>query len=618
MEFCVNKGFYEYQAYFLAGVAINEFKTCSLADQIIEQIIKWGFDCFNLEKQEWRTFLKPIAEDVRKVLPRTLRGKVINSLIQVLETTDNDDARSEVAYNLGKIAVGNDLTIRALIRVLETTDNDHTRWKVADSLGKIDPGNEFAIKELIRILETTEITTYDFTCRNSAYSLGEIAVSNELAIKELIRILETTDNDNTRTLIANSLGTIDPGNELAVQALIAILEITDNDDTRSDVARSLEKIAVGNELAIQALIAILESTDNDNTRSDVARSLGTIDPGNEFGIQILISILKTTDNLGYGRITYNLEKIAVGNELAIKELISILETTNNDFTCDDVTYILEKIAVGNKLAIQALIGILETTDNDHIRRCCARNLGTIDPGNELAIQVLIRILETTDNNYTTYEVANTLNEIITTNQHRKILVNKLQPYLNNETYKNNFPLYRESYETLWNIAQNLTYPEFYQAWHNNPSPLNLAQLPQLLQAQIANHNLTETHQIYLIDGSKFIDQDNPSLDIYEQLLDQQCQPRPNGEPENLSQLKSYWGQIRRNSDKQTILIFYENPTLPTPQGFSPKFINILSKFEGAIALIDDNIQSNHIKTFTSQDPNLLQNIIDWVKNINAE
>ncbi len=40
------------------------------------------------------------------------------------------------------------------------------------------------------------------------------------------------------------------------------------------------------------------------------------------------------------------------------------------------------------------------------------------------------------------------------------------------------------------------------------------------------------------------------------------------------------------------------------------FLNILSRFEG-----EDNIQSDHIKTFTSQDPNLLQNIIDWIKTI---
>jgi len=373
------------------------------------------------------------------------------------------------------------------------------------------------------------------------------------------------------------------GNELAIQALIRILESID--DSENPVASILGKMGVGNELAIAELIRILETTDNDNTRREVV---------------------------------YNLGEIAVGNDLAIAELIRILQSTDNENTRSDVADILGKIAVGNELAIAELIRILETTDNDNTRREVVYNLGEIAVGNELAIQALICTLKSTDNNDTRKRTIYALNKIITTNQHRKILVTKLQSCLSNETYKNNFDLFKQCYENSWNIAQNLTYPEFYQAWHNNPSPVNLAQLPQLLQEQIENHNLTETHQIFLIDGSKFIDQDNPSLDIYEQLLEQQCQPRPNGEPENLSQLKSYWGQIRRNSDKKTILIFYENPTPPIPQGFSPKFINTLSKFEGAIALIDDNIQSDHhLQKFTSQDPNLLQNIIDWLKNITA-
>ncbi len=367
--------------------------------------------------------------------------------------------------------------------------------------------------------------------------------------------------------------------------LIRVLETTDHEERedRSYVADSLGRIAVGNELAISELIRVLETTDNDKARR-----------------------YYLADSLG---------RIAVGNELAISELIRISQSTDNDDILCQVADSLGRIAVGNELAISELIRILETTDNDDTSRQVAYSLGKIDPGNELAITELIRLLQSTVRKNTIDD----LNKIITTNQHRKILVTKLQPCLNNETYENNFDLFKECHETLWNIAQNLTYPDFYQAWHNNPSPLNLAQLPQLLQAQIANHNLTETHQILLIDGSKFIDQDNPSLDIYEQLLDQQCQPRHNSEPENLSQLKSYWGQIRRNTDKKMFLIFYENPTPPIPQGFSLKFINTLSKFEGAIALIDDNIQiDNHIKTFTSQDPNLLQNIIDWIKTINAE
>lgn len=39
--------FYGYRAYFLAAAGIVEFKDCSLADEIVWQIIKWEFAYFN-------------------------------------------------------------------------------------------------------------------------------------------------------------------------------------------------------------------------------------------------------------------------------------------------------------------------------------------------------------------------------------------------------------------------------------------------------------------------------------------------------------------------------------------------------------------------------------------
>ena len=67
------KNFYGYQAYFLAAAGINEFKACSLASEIVRQVVKWAFGCFNIEKQEWRTFLNPIEEGARKAIPETIR-----------------------------------------------------------------------------------------------------------------------------------------------------------------------------------------------------------------------------------------------------------------------------------------------------------------------------------------------------------------------------------------------------------------------------------------------------------------------------------------------------------------------------------------------------------------
>jgi HEAT repeat protein len=671
----VDKGFYTYQAYFLAGVVVNEFKTCSLIDQIIEQIVKWRFGDFNKEKQHLQAYFYPIAESGREILLRTLKEKVINNLIQVLESIDNDKICGEIADDLGKIAIGNKLAIRSLINTLYTTDNFFTCCKIIKSLGEIAIGNDLVVQILINYLQFTDYNTYNIV----ADSLNKICPRNDLFIQILINDLQSTDDYNTQIKFANILARVDPGNNFAIGKLLHILHTVDNHDvcrwvaynlwtiavgndlaihelidilenskeeTHWLVAQILSQIAVGNDLAIRRLIYILKNITEPHIRIDIIYTLGEIAVGNQLAIHKLINILESNnDHKNNYLVAYSLGKIDPGNDLAVSELTRILENTKHDNTCWLVAYSLAKIdpgndlalqilinylqsnncvhsnaildalgeATGNDLVIQVLISILETTDNNTIQY--AITLSKIGVGNEFAIKKLIHLLETTNNDNTNISIAYILGEIIITGEYRKVAINSLKKYLNNETYKNNFALFEKCYKTLWNIAQNLTYPEFYQAWHNNPLPLNLSQLAQLLPEQIENHNLTETHQIFLIDGSKFIDRDNPSLDIYEQLLEQQCQPRPNGEPENLSQLKSYWGQIRRNSDKKTILVFYENPTPPMAQGFSPKFINTFSRFEGAIALIDDNIQSDHIKTFTSQDPNLLQNIIDWLKTI---
>jgi hypothetical protein len=198
-----------------------------------------------------------------------------------------------------------------------------------------------------------------------------------------------------------------------------------------------------------------------------------------------------------------------------------------------------------------------------------------------------------------------LNKIVQNDQMPSV-VSALQQFQCDTTYETNLGLYKNCFEIIWNCAQNLPYPIFYQAWHHQlttPHPevpettgvgstpftqsLNLADLPKILEARLVETQLIDSVQLICIDTSKFIDPNNPAPDIYEQFLDQNCPERPNGEPETLPQLKSYWNQLRRHSDKHPILIFYEDPTSPAAQGLSPTFLDALTRFEGTICLITD-------------------------------
>ncbi|MBD2480448.1 NACHT domain-containing NTPase [Planktothrix sp. FACHB-1365] len=460
--------FYCYRAYFLSAAGINEFKECSLSDEIVETIVALVLGYFDIEKQEWITFLEPIEEGTRKVLPETIREKAIANLIRVLETTESEDTRRNVANSLEKIAVGNELAIQTLIEVLETNKDEDTRGWFAYSLGKIDPGNELAIQALIRVLETTE---HEGTRWRVADSLGEIAVGNELAIQALIRVLETTEDKQTVILVADILGFLEttyPGNKLGIQALIRVLETSEDELTRWQVVSRLEEIDPKNELAIQALIRVLETTEDEDTRWRVAEILGEIDPENELAIQALIRVLETTENkMTRWRVANSLEKIAVGNELAIRALIRVLETTEDEDTRWKVAWNLGRIDSGNELAIQVLIWVLETTENEDTPWRVFGSLEDIAVGNELAIRALIRVLETTENELTCRSATYSLGKIIKTQKQYADVVFAFKHNLTNEAFENNSILYADCYKLLWKCAQNLPYPKFYQAWHHN-------------------------------------------------------------------------------------------------------------------------------------------------------
>jgi HEAT repeat protein/energy-coupling factor transporter ATP-binding protein EcfA2 len=591
--------FYEYPAFFLAAAGIGEFKDCSGADEIVAIIIKWGCGYFNIEKQEWQTFLDPIAEGAIAALLQTNYSIAVNQLIDLLKTTEDENARQRVAEILGKIDKGNPEAIGALIRILSTTTDWDTRWNVSKILGEIATGNPEAIATLIELLSTTNDKG---TRQRVAEILGKIATGNPEAIATLIELLSTTNDKDTRWEVSEILGKIATGNTEAIAALIELLSTTNDELTCRRVANILGEIATGNPEAIFALIELLSTINGEIIRWIVAESLGKIDPG---------------------------------NPEAIAALIGIISTTNDELTHWLVIEGLGRIDPGNPEAIAALIEILLTTTNEDIRRIIVESLGKIATGNPEAIVALIKTLSTTNDKSTRRNVTQSLNKIVQNDQMPSV-VSALQHFLSDSTYETNFNLYKNSFEIIWNCAQNLPYPIFYQAWHHQlttPHPevpettgvgstpftqsLNLAELPKILDTRLVETQLIDSLQLICIDTSKFIDSHNPALEIYEQFLDKNFPQHPNREPETLAQLKSYWNRLRRDSDKHPILIFYQDPTSPAAQGLSPTFLDALTRFDGTICLITDSPHPP-LQTFSPHDPDLLQTVVNWLKRVHFE
>jgi HEAT repeat protein/transcriptional regulator with XRE-family HTH domain/ABC-type dipeptide/oligopeptide/nickel transport system ATPase subunit len=705
------KDFYNYRAYFLAAAGIAEFGDCSIADEIVAQIVKWAFGYFNIEKQKWVTFPKSIEEVARATLLETECNRAILALEQLIKSAQNEDIRwqaantleeigtnnpeaiavlvqliesnqdeltcsqtadsleeiitkypellialrrmiesnqdklvyckadcrlgeigsintpifaalvqliesnedesicMQVAEILGKIAPGNETAIAALVQLIKSIKNEDIRWQAASSLGKIGVGNPEAISALVQLIQSTKDES---TLHQAASSLGKIGTGNPEAISALVQLIESARDEFTRREAIYSLVKIGMGNPEVIAALMQLIESTEDESTLRRAAESLGKIDPGNPDAIAALVQHSESTENEYTRRRAAESLGTIGTSNPEAIAALVQLIELTKNeYTLRQAIYSLGEIGTGNEQAIKALVQLIESTEDEFTLGHVFYSLGKIGKDNPAAIAALEQLIESTEDEFLRRQATESLGKIDPGNQIAIATLVQLIESAEDESSRWQAAESLKKILRTDQLADI-VTVLKDYLSDETYKNDFEQFRECYKVIWHCAQNMSYPTFYQAWYTQSTPihpevletsavgstpftqsLNLSVLPQILAATIANDpTLSQTIHLICIDGSKFIDRDNPAPKIYAEMVKAGCPKCEDGIPKTMQELQFYWDLLESN--KRVVLVFYEG----TPSsfsllrggtkegvGFRESFLDALSKFDGAIAIV---------------------------------
>jgi HEAT repeat protein len=813
--------FYFYQAYFLAAAGINEFKVCSLAAEIVWQLVQWGFGEFDIEKQEWQTFFDPIKEGARKAIPETIRWltiteliaiiencpdedtlrqavksletigvgnpEVLAGLIEVIRTTENEDIRGRAAESLGKIGVGNSEAIAGVLEVLRTTKNGNTRARAAESLGgigvgnpeaitgvlqiirttenedtrrealeslgKIDPGNPEAIAGLLELLLTTEDEdTHDtesgiqgslktfktwFRYEKAAESLGKIGVGNLHAIAGVLEIIRTTENEDTRRRAAESLGKIDLGNPEAINGVLEIIRMTDNQDTRRRAAESLGKIGVGNLHAIAGVLEIIRMTDNQDTCRRAAESLGEIGVGNLHAIAGVLEIIRMTDNEDTRREALkSLGEISARNPDVINGLIAVIRTTEDEDTRREALKSLGKIDPGNPEAINGLIAVIRMTDNEYTRSRAAVSLGEIDPGNPEAIAGLIEVIRTTEDEDARITAASSLDEIdpgnpeaiagvlqlihsienedtiriaawslekidprnpetiaglvevirmtvdeftlsiaarslekigqgniaaiaglvevirttadedtcsVVARSLEKILtipkqyawaVSALKDNISDEVWQNDFKRFNASYKVLWNCAENLPYPEFYQAWHHpttTPHPEVTEQTPNKGKGEqsFASPITCESLQhlpVYCLNAALLASETREgeiALTISELIWQMTCPEEDPPEPATPAELRRALSRLqRRNLLPHRAILFAKHhrsggQTFLEPIQPTPSLITFCEKLTGviAIAFLTDEPLEAPLKGFPPNQPNLISAIEAWLEEI---
>jgi HEAT repeat protein len=461
----IDKGFYEYRAYFLAAAGIAEFGDFPRADEIVRQIVQWSFGYLDKKGERQRFPIEALAQEA---LQKTEPTKAIAILVQLIKSTRDEELLIQASESLGKIDCGNEIAIATLVQLVKSTEvhsllsqaikairslgeigrhnemaiaalvqlaqssrDEYILDEVIESLEKIDPGNETAIATaLVSMISGASGSTLI----NAAESLGKIIRSgNEFAMAMLVKLLEPPSENEWRLRQAHehalrsvvyALGKIGIGHEIAIAGLVRVIEseeyeyVRNYEFLRRRAVDSLGEIGTGNETAIVALVNLIKSTEDGDTRGRAIYILGEIGRGSETAITALVELLESPKDEGTRfQATESLRKIVTSNEIAITALVELLESAKDDNTGWLAVDLLETIGVGNEMAITALAKLLELELDVYTRRRVSYILKKISSGDEPSnSEGLVEVFESTENEETTIQASESLREIDSSNE----------------------------------------------------------------------------------------------------------------------------------------------------------------------------------------------------------
>ena len=457
------KDFYRYQAYFLAAAGISEFGDCGRASEIVEQIIKWSFGYFNVEKQEWKTFIEPIEDNARTTLTETQTSLTITALSQLISSTQDESVRRQAAFSLGKIDPGNQEAIKVIVELISSTEDIYIHRQADFRLRKISPGNQEAIKVLMELISSTK----DESIRSEkAFRLWEIDPGNQEAIKVLMELNFSTKDEYIRSKTIYRLREISfsSNSQEAIKVIVELISSTKDESVRSEMAFILGQIDRGNQEAIKVLVELISSAKDESVRREAAFRLGQIDRGNRKPIKAPIkspgispkggkstkinphelhlalkgidlmdintNLIRLFDLVMSSGTICGVSRIGKAEPEMIRTLVQLIGSSEDESARREAIQHLRRIGTDNirdkilpqlihllnkspekeykrrvsdSLAVAALVQLIESSEDEFARIEATESLGKIGRGNPEAIAALMQLIKPTENEPTSLQ-----------------------------------------------------------------------------------------------------------------------------------------------------------------------------------------------------------------------
>ncbi len=293
------------------------------------------------------------------------------------------------------------------------------------------------------------------------------------AIAALEQFITSTHNEFDSWNAAYSLGKVfDPGNQIAIAALVQLITTVRHESIRWQAAYNLGRVDPGNQIAIAALVQIIESTTNESTRRKAAYSLGKIDLSNALPLQPFSQGERTKANghftagVGKAIAISTLEKIAASATDASQRL----QAAENLAALRGITQSKQSLSSPSSSLspspafLSSLLRGVASAGNDDTQRRRAYKLAKLNLGNLVAFTTLLQLMKSAQSESVRKRTAENLKEILLDEQLPEVIV-FLKDCFSEQVCEHELEKFRESYKLLWHCAENMTYLEFYQVWH---------------------------------------------------------------------------------------------------------------------------------------------------------
>ncbi len=491
----------EYLTYLLET---KEYKNLPWLTPMQRQNLPWyeqsddSEDCKSIAFTRYQQIRLCAAQALFKINPNNLDAVItLADLIKIEEyypfvnDKDADFIRSSAVEILEKFGVDNQVVISVLSEGIVNIENDNTLRITADTLGKVaaDTNNECAIEALIARIHKTEDL---WRGKQLAEILSKIQPSHPEAIRFLHELILSTLKNNQRDeplilTAAKALGTISPNNTQAINTLMELQQLIQDrlDDLLNQLGISYKNMAAStiNEI-LEGNCNIYEDTfTRNNLLRDISKTyiilrrsiknLGELTYSNAKVIDRLTNLLRYPGEQVQYEAASSLAKIDPGNSKALDTLIEIHRNAKSEFLRDQAGGIFQFLAnqvreisdsQRRETLINAIIEIMETHPHPYQRYHTAQALTEVLPGNDQVVSTLLDLL----NNYPEVyqeKIINTLKETLRGKQFQQIVIASKNP-LEDADKNHNVNLFKNYHELLCFCAENLSYPDFFRAFHN--------------------------------------------------------------------------------------------------------------------------------------------------------